>query len=140
MDKSNWGDGPWMTEDDREEFEHAGLPCLLHRARQLGSWCGYAAVPPGHPMHGAGTLATVDVHGGVTYAAPCTGNICHVAKPGAPDDVWWFGFDCSHCDDLAPGLARYAGPTEPLGQYWTKAMVKAETMRLAEQLAAAAAP
>jgi hypothetical protein len=51
IDKSTWGDGPWMTEPDRVEWRHAGLPCLALR-NQMGVWCGYAAVPPGHPWHG----------------------------------------------------------------------------------------
>lgn len=50
-DRSNWGPGPWDREPDRFEWEHAGLPCMLIRG-PVGSWCGYAAVVPGHPMFG----------------------------------------------------------------------------------------
>jgi len=29
-------------------------------------------------------------------------HICHIAAPGEPDSVWWFGFDCAHAGDLCP--------------------------------------
>lgn len=46
----------------------------------------------------------LDAHGGLTYSGACSGHICHVPKPGAPDHVWWFGFDCNHASDVAPGM------------------------------------
>lgn len=52
IDKSTWGAGPWQHEPDRVEWEHAGLSCLALRNIHFGNWCGYAAVPPGHPLHG----------------------------------------------------------------------------------------
>src|SRR5688572_11433893 len=110
VDKSEWGDGPWQTEPDRVEFEHAGLPCLMSRHPTLGHWCGYVAVPPGHPMHGKEyDSVEVDVHGGLTYGSACRGHICHVPKPGEPDDVFWFGFDCGHAGDYGPYHAKYVG-------------------------------
>lgn len=101
---AKYGLGPWLDEDDHVLFEHEGFPCIIHRFETHGALCGYVAVPPGHPMHGKdyGDVA-VDVHGGLTYAESCQGEICHVAKPGEPDDVWWFGFDTVHSGDLAPG-------------------------------------
>lgn len=39
IDKSAWGPGPWQDEPDRVEWEHAGLPCLMVRSRDLGQWC-----------------------------------------------------------------------------------------------------
>src|SRR5437868_461399 len=91
--------GPWDNEPDRLEWRHAGLPCLMNRNRS-GVWCGYVAVPPGHPFHGASydDERTYDLpsHGGLTFSSTCSGEICHVPQPGEPDDVWWFGFDCNH--------------------------------------------
>ena len=102
IDKSLWGEGPWQHEPDRAEWEHAGLPCLAIRHPHSGHWCGYAAVPPQHPYHGRGQEEVdVDVHGGLTYAKACHADVCHVPKPGEPDNVWWFGFDCAHAGDLA---------------------------------------
>lgn len=149
-DKSSWGRGPWHSEPDRVDFEHAGLSCLLLRGA-LGAWCGYAAVTTSHPLHGKGYDQCIDstcgieycyehspsallhAHGGLTYADACSGAICHIPKPGEPDDVWWFGFDCGHCDDLVPGMARYSSIPER-GIYRDLAYVRAETERLAEQL------
>lgn len=126
VDKSGWGPGPWQDEPDRIEWEHAGRPCLMVRNTQVsGAWCGYAAVDPGHPWHGLnysrieierdeqGGLVVreadrpspesiIDVHGGLTYSGACRGSVCHVAKAGQPEDVWWFGFDCAHGFDLSP--------------------------------------
>lgn len=49
-------------------------------------------------------ITEIDVHGGLTYAGACSGNICHVPGDGEPDNVWWFGFDCAHCMDLCPQM------------------------------------
>jgi len=149
FDKSTWGEGPWQTEPDRLEWEHAGLPCLARRIHH-GNWCGYAAVPPGHPLHGKHyDDVELDAHGGLTYASRCSGEICHVPKPGEPDDVWWFGFDCAHAGDIMPGMdarwreihrvlpsAAFEPQHFPGDTYKTLAYVQVETNQLAEQLAA----
>lgn len=50
----------------------------------------------------------LDVHGGITFAAGCghgedpSRGVCHVPGDGEADDVWWFGFDCAHCNDHSP--------------------------------------
>lgn len=106
IDKKTWGDGPWQDEPDRALWRHRGLPCIITRQPQSGHLCGYVGVPLGHPWHGKG-YDDVDatVHGGLTYARACEGDVCHVPKPGESDDVWWLGFDCSHYRDYAPGRA-----------------------------------
>jgi hypothetical protein len=142
MDKAAWGPGPWQEEPDRVEFTEAGLPCLLLRGSSWGNWCGYAAVPPGHPAHGKDFDGIdVEVHGGLTYAQQCSGEICHVPQPGDPDNVWWLGFDCAHAWDLAPGLAASMGGLGSYDRtYKTVRYVERETRRLARQLAAMATP
>jgi len=80
----------------------------------------------------------VDVHGGLTYSGRCSGHICHVAQPGEPDDVWWFGFDCGHFLDVLPAMdarSRQYGLGTTRGTYKTLDYVQAETNQLAEQLA-----
>jgi hypothetical protein len=145
--------GPWQGEPDREEWRHDGVPCLVVRNVRQGHWCGYAGVPPGHPWHGLhySKLDDVEIHGGLTYAAPCSGHICHVPQPGESENVWWLGFDCWHFADLAPfeltlemlqpGLKAErlrAGTGYPFErEYKTLAWVKAETQRLADQVVAA---
>jgi hypothetical protein len=108
VDKSSWPRGSWDHEPDRREWEHAGFPCLIQRVSS-GGLCGYVAVPPGHSWHSKHyDEIDADVHGGLTYAQPCEGNICHVPKPGEPDNVWWLGFDHAHSNDLCPGIAFMA--------------------------------
>jgi hypothetical protein len=130
MDKLKAIPGPWNDEPNREEFKHAGLDCLLLRG-PMGAWCGYAAVKPGHKLYKKPySEADVRVHGGITYAEECQGEICHETEE--EDKVWWFGFDCAHAFDLVPLM--------PFKQdhsiYRDIAYVRDETKRLAEQLAA----
>jgi len=104
VDKSTWERGPWDNEPDRVDFIHAGLPCLALRHPEHGSWCGYAAVPPGHPLYEKSAFnIDLDVDARLNYSDFCGGAICHIPQPGAPDNVWWFGFDCGHFRDISPG-------------------------------------
>lgn len=138
--------GPWHDEPDHVDFEHAGHACILHRG-PAGAWCGYVAVPPGHPWHGRDfnwdNGVDADVHGGLTYAARCQGSICHVAKPGDPDDVWWLGFDCNHHGDLDLQKVTESNGRESVydGYFWltyrTVEYARRETEQLAEQARAA---
>lgn len=90
---------PWINEPDREEFKHLGFDCLLNR-NMMGAWCGYTAVKPDHPYYGKGyDDVEIEVHGGLTYAHECQGEVCHEAED---DKAWWFGFDCAHAYDLVP--------------------------------------
>lgn len=137
---AEFGPGPWAGEPGRAEWYSYGLPCLIRRNR-MGVWCGYVAVPPGHPFHGEDyDLLSVEVHGRLGYADFCDGEegvgICHVPRPGEPGDVYWFGFDCGHyCDVLPSGLGdQDHGESE--GSYRDVAYVTAETEKLAAQLAA----
>lgn len=108
IDKAAWGPGPWQMEPDRVEFEAHGFPCLIVRVESHGALCGYVAVPPGHPWHGKGyDDVPADAHGGLTYSEACSGRICHVPKPGEPDNVWWLGFDHAHSGDHCPAHARF---------------------------------
>ncbi len=108
IDKSKWQEGPWKQEADRKEWEHEGFPCLIVRVESHGALCGYVAVPPGHPWHGKDyDSVEAEVHGGLTYGSKCHGAVCHVPKPGEPDDVFWLGFDHAHAGDFCPGQKTY---------------------------------
>lgn len=122
-EKQQWGEGPWLTEPDKVQWtdDATGYPCLIVRNR-MGALCGYVGLSPGHPNYGAGyDDVAVDVHGGLTYAAGCRGDvesesICHIPEPGQPDNVWWLGFDCAHYMDLSPQMAAM---WKPGGAYHT---------------------
>lgn len=131
-------DEPWKGEPDREEFVHAGLPCILRRG-PMGVWCGYVGVPPEHPWHGRGCdEVEVSVHGGLNYSEACDHElgVCHVPAPGASDDVWWFGFDCAHGGDRIPKMERLALRSFTTGVYRTIHYARMETRALADQLSA----
>ena len=42
IDKATWGDGPWLTEIDKRQWqdERTGLPCLIVRNESGGNLCG----------------------------------------------------------------------------------------------------
>lgn len=113
-DKTAWGNGPWLHEPDKLQWPDpaTGLPCLIVRNDQVtGALCGYVGVPPGHSLHGKryDDAQDLEVHGGLNFADSCRPRqgdqgICHLAEPGEPDDIWWFGFHCSRVGDLSPKL------------------------------------
>lgn len=135
-EKADLGPGPWQHEPDKIQFvdESTGLDCLIVR-NHMGGLCGYVGVPEGHPMFGRAYSECLQgcddeegscyqhspeylyqVHGGLTFSGKCqegppeteASRICHVPEPGLPANVWWFGFDCGHYNDLHPwpGEAR----------------------------------
>jgi len=114
--------------------EHAGFQwVVVHNT--LGYRCGYVRIPVGHPWHGQDyNDIPAEVHGGLTFAEmdlPCD-------KPG-PDDAYWIGFDCAHCDDLPdPNLpsrlafSLFGGIGDHI---WTQSEVEDECRHLCEQAA-----
>jgi hypothetical protein len=133
VDKSNWPDGPWMTEPDRLQWQHAGYACLIVRG-PLGVLCGYVGVPEGHPCFEkpCSEIKENVAHGGLIYSGFCQGPICHIPDPGMPDHVWWLGFDCAHCWDLVPKMVRYGYSGQE--QYRPIEYVKKNVNDLAEYL------
>lgn len=151
--RDGWGPGPWDDEPDHLEWRHAGFPCLIHRG-PVGALCGYVGVPEDHPWYyehydtvQQTITPTLSMHGGLTYSRVCQGGICHVPLPGEPEEVYWLGFDCSHSEDVTPGLESNFTPEyrekrrKLYGnsvRYRDIAYVQAETNRLAEQAKEAA--
>lgn len=149
VDRNGWPPGPWDAEPDHEAWvTKAGLHAIANR---VSHWCGYVAVPPGHPLHGKTAtwaddgpteIERLDVHGGVTYTAGCHGDVCHVPPPGEPDDVWWIGFDCGHSFDVTPVHAKYEGMglalTDGSREYRDITYVRDQCESLAQQLQAMA--
>ena len=119
--------GPWDTEPDRAEFEHAGLPCMLKR-NSSGAWCGYVHIPPYNPAISDGYSRErywdFEVHGGITYDGVME---MHGAR------LFVLGFDLNHSSDGAPGDLRYE--TRLKGEYRTFEYALQEVRSLAEQVA-----
>jgi hypothetical protein len=143
-------EGPWNDEPDKVQWPdtRTGLPCMIRRG-PLGQWCGYVGVDESHPWFGKRSTEILDrvaVHDGVSYADACDGDeeqgICHVAGPGEPEPLWWFGFACMTLWDLLPYMAERMAdfpqaPGMPEMTYKDVAFVTAETEHLAQQVAAA---
>ena len=133
--------GPWNNEPDRIQFEAEGFTCLAKRNERAGFWCGYVGIPSNHPYHkkSYNDIDGLDVHGGLTYSSLCDNDpikgICHIPKEGQPDELYWLGFDCGHCDDLAPwSLVNFPEHHHEVEHYWTLEEVKQECAKLARQL------
>lgn len=163
VEKSEWGPGPWLDEPDKVVWvdDATDFDCMIVR-NGGGALCGYVGVPEAHPWHGTSygecrhpgcdesycyehsPEGRMDVHGGLTFAAPCTKgasedehHICHTARPDT-GEVWWFGFDTAHAGDLCPAYSTRYG-VERIGGYETYKTVdyvKAEVTSLAAQLKA----
>lgn len=142
--KSEWGSGAWQDEPDRLEWRHAsGLPCLILRS-DLGALCGYVGVPPAHPLYMRDfALCELSAHGGINYSAHFRRRFFKFGL-GEETDIWWFGFDCAHCNDLVPCMrAVYAILPRPFIRseagmtYRSIEYVRDEVERLAEQVAEA---
>lgn len=133
----------WEKEPDRKHWidETTGLDCLIVRQPRLKHLCGYVGVPKGHPWHGGDCdSCDVNVHGGLTYAASCSGHICHHEQEDkiANKDVWWLGFDCAHAGDLSPGTRDITSFRDDYEIYRNISYVETECHRLAKQIKAAA--
>ncbi len=128
--RSLWGAGPWDDEPDALAWRTlAGYTAQAKRSLPLGYWCGYVAVPPGHPCHGRerSDLPDLTVHGGVTWAGKA-------AEGGA----WWIGFDCTHAYDARPSdrmIEKLVGSdVASRGVYRDLGFVRMQCERLAQQL------
>lgn len=123
---------PWEHEPNREEFEHAGLHCLILRNTEVtGCLNGYVGVQPGHPTYGNGyDDMDIEVHGGLTFASEGDGKRWAKGR-------WWFGFDTAHSCDYSPLLHERCPELPPFRDetYRDIEYVRSEVKRLAEQLA-----
>lgn len=123
--RDDWPPGPWDHEPDQDGWRDraTGLFCSARRG-PLGNWCGYVALPAGHPW---ADLAEppADVHGGITFSGPVDGG-------------YLIGFDCAHLGDLVPGVLAYmTTPGFPGETYKDLTFVRTECQRLAFQVAEA---
>ena len=99
-------------------WEHRGLRCAI-ASGPLGNLNGYVHIPATHPDNAKWYAEVkVDVHGGLTF-------MCRDLDGGT-----WYGFDTSHYGDM---MILPTGIYD--GRRWDIDSVKAETERLADQLA-----
>jgi hypothetical protein len=114
--REGWGAGPWQDEPDLVIWTdpESQLVGLILRSADLGSLCGYVAVPtthPAHPLQGAPSELQDDLeaHGGVDFSQSWGDS--YVAKFYPDMGYWWlYGFACSHCMDLCPMIEQILAP------------------------------
>lgn len=132
VDRSRFPPGEWDSEPDELFWVDAetGLECWIHRSF-LGSLCGYVGVRQGSRLHGikysAGDVEGVRVHGGLTFSGSLT---------EATAGMWFFGFDCAHFSDYAPGMhvPGLSHDYRDIGVYRDIAYVQREVASLALQI------
>jgi hypothetical protein len=141
----------------KTEFQHAGLTCGV-TLTSMGHYCGYVAIPEGHPLYGKHYSDSTPVPAS-TIERPIDVDkvgiinlFCQTEVPSAEScpvvlafdvhggltfasadqerPLWWFGFDCAHSGD---------GRNEGEPGWKDREFAEAETRSLAEQLAAFAA-
>lgn len=79
-------------EDAKEKCSRWGKALRLWDKKGLDS---LPELPEYDKVPGIGEqLEKVEVHGGLTFAG----------RWGKDTNTWWFGFDCAHSGDLAPGM------------------------------------
>ena len=79
-----------------EVFDYKDFKCAI-TFNHLGFRCGYVGVPKTNELYGLSydqANEFADCHGGLTYSSEIE-NLNYPIK----SDLWWFGFDCGHCDD-----------------------------------------
>lgn len=140
-DKSIWGPGPWIKEPDKVQWvdKFTGFDCLIVR-NMFGVLCGYVGVPEGHPYHGKDyEELKLQAHYDVNFSGKCRGNICHIPLPGRPGNIWWFGFDCGHANDVTPEFLKHGLRVLPWQKYRTYRYVRRTCELLTIQILAAEA-
>ena len=75
-----------------------------------------------------------EAHGGITFTGE---HAVEILDADSYAKYWWIGFDCAHAGDTSPGMASFLSITRD-GSYRDMVYVKAETERLAVQIAAEA--
>lgn len=158
VDRSHWAEGPWDKEpEDRVQWSDAvtTYPCIAIRT-DLGCWSGYVGVASDHPVYGE-MISSLPAHGGITFHGltndiqhiepePESGLAIDVNDPkGVMDilrlkeDLWFFGFDTLHGNDLVPATARlYRSFIRPDGrlphEYRDFGYIQVVCSRLAQKL------
>ena len=114
----------WENEPDYLRFteDTTGWECVIKRTKALGILCGYVVIPKDSALYNKHycdeLFDNIKVHGGLTYS--------EYEERG---DEYLIGFDCAHCDDLAPYKQDlYQGTYRNIGY------VEYECLRLARQL------
>lgn len=123
--------GPWDDEPDRIVWQDktTGYWCCINR-NVSGALCGYVAIDNKHSCYGKTySDVPVQVHWGLTFEG--LNEKTNFEATNKPTDLQWFGFDCSHCEDLCPAYDREFRHS---GVYRDVDFVRDQCTNLAKQL------
>lgn len=108
-------------------YQHANHYCLISRHSVGKHLCGYVGVSRGHILHHqrySEVYHECFIHGGLTFS----GDIKMLNLIPNHKDLHWFGFDCAHNGDYAPGYDQEEG------EYCTFEYVKCMVNKMAEDI------
>lgn len=137
FDKTRWPEGPWQTEPDAVAWVDgkSKLNCAMSRHELTGTWRGYVAVDPLHPLHGRSYRHRIAIPESIRERAiemwrdfspvdmmlnaewiknnqaeigllmPAHGSITYAGED--TEGFWWFGFDCMHGLDIMPAVFEF---------------------------------
>ncbi len=121
---------PFYGKGYSDKIEIANIEEIPFNGNYIGLLCN--SIDSDNPNTLSLDLA-INVHGGITYAHGELGGI----EKDLLGELWWFGFDTGHCDDLNP-FQSDIDRRFPLGAnvvYRDFEWVKEQTKQMAEQLA-----
>lgn len=120
---------PWTDQPTQVDGEFHGLTCKIIMHTISKHYCGYVGVPKDHPMHGKDYyMMDIYVHGGLTFSDEAYWD-------DANEELWFFGFDCSHSGDICKWMVDSGFDLSREGAVWRDLdFVKAECEKLAKQL------
>ena len=108
VDRTGWDHGPWDREPDAEFWREGDYYGFALRNPERGTWCGYAAVPPGHPQWGASADATgLQGPREYTFAGRASDLPEHFNLGQGAEGYWAFGFHCAYGHDDWPGVRQF---------------------------------
>jgi len=105
----------WKTEPDQWWAKFGSLDLVICRHSLFKTLCGYIGVPKGTRLSAATLKAAEFVfHGGVTYEYSTRNADYRTDESVLLDflakidkDKDWYGFDCNHSSDYAPGIETF---------------------------------
>ncbi len=121
---------PFYGKSYRDRVKIKSLDKIVFNGNYIGLLC---AIDPEKQNELSLDLA-IEVHGGLTYAD----DGMQAIGENALGDLWWFGFDTAHCDDLKPyqsEIDKEFAFRHNTDTYRDFDYVKLQTIHLAEQLA-----
>lgn len=133
--------GKIINEPNFHMFKHNNHICVVYRVPH-GHFCGYVGVKKESNCYGVSyniwsaeltkqeeAISNISIHGGLTYS----NNKLSCFDGIFGDNIWWFGFDTAHLDDMR--IYDFGYISGSLSEtYKDFEYVKQEVIRLSDQI------